>query len=110
MPVAVACQCGQRFAAQDHLRGKQVRCPSCGGPLVIPAPPPPAAAPTTANAGGVRVACACGQAFMASAALQGKATRCPACGGTLHIPAATANANDILSIDPLLAMGGNPPG
>jgi hypothetical protein len=38
MPVIVACRCGQRFAAQDHLFGRQVNCPACGGPLVIPSP------------------------------------------------------------------------
>lgn len=38
MPVAIACRCGQRFLAQDHLFGQQVACPACGGPLVIPHP------------------------------------------------------------------------
>jgi hypothetical protein len=42
MPVVVACRCGQRFLAQDNLLGRQVACPACGGPLVIPAPPAPA--------------------------------------------------------------------
>lgn len=37
MPIVVACRCGQRFQAQDHLAGKAVRCPSCSQPLQIPA-------------------------------------------------------------------------
>jgi len=37
MPIVVACRCGQRFQAQDHLAGKTVRCPSCSQPLQIPA-------------------------------------------------------------------------
>lgn len=37
MPIAVGCQCGQRFAAPDHLAGKQVKCPKCGSALNIPA-------------------------------------------------------------------------
>jgi hypothetical protein len=40
MPVAIACRCGQRFLAQDHLFGQQVACPACGGPLLIPLPAP----------------------------------------------------------------------
>jgi hypothetical protein len=38
MPVAIACRCGQRFLAQDHLFGQQVACPACGSPLWIPLP------------------------------------------------------------------------
>lgn len=35
MPIPVTCQCGSRFAAPDHLAGKQVACPQCKRPLVI---------------------------------------------------------------------------
>ncbi|MCO6458307.1 MAG: hypothetical protein J5I93_23620 [Pirellulaceae bacterium] len=38
MPIAVACQCGQRFQARDELAGKAVKCPKCGQPLRIPDP------------------------------------------------------------------------
>lgn len=47
MPIQVACQCGQRFAAKDELAGRTVKCPKCGSPLAIPRPsasqpaPPP---------------------------------------------------------------------
>ena len=40
MPITVACRCGQRFAARDHLAGRQVKCPACGGPISISAPEP----------------------------------------------------------------------
>ena len=35
MPV-VACPCGKKFRAIDALAGKQVNCPGCGRPLLIP--------------------------------------------------------------------------
>ena len=47
MPVVVSCQCGQRFSAKDQLFGKQVKCPSCGGPLLVPNPAAAAAAPVS---------------------------------------------------------------
>lgn len=37
MPV-VACSCGKKFRASDALAGKQVNCPGCGRPLLIPQP------------------------------------------------------------------------
>lgn len=37
MPIAVACQCGAKFAAKDELAGKAVKCPKCSQPLRIPA-------------------------------------------------------------------------
>jgi hypothetical protein len=37
MSVDVACQCGARFRARDHLAGKKVPCPRCAKPLAIPA-------------------------------------------------------------------------
>lgn len=40
MPIPVTCPCGARFAAQDQLAGKTVKCPKCGGPLAIPTPTP----------------------------------------------------------------------
>ena len=42
MPIAVACQCGQRFQARDELAGKQAKCPKCGRILTIPSPQPKA--------------------------------------------------------------------
>lgn len=55
MPIPVACACGQKFAAQDRLAGKTVKCPKCGQPITIPgpaggAPPGQPAAPKPASA------------------------------------------------------------
>ena len=36
MSQIVTCACGQRFRAEDHLTGKRVKCPKCGGVLVVP--------------------------------------------------------------------------
>jgi len=44
MPIAVACSCGQKFAAKDELAGKTVKCPKCQKPLKIPGGSPAAAA------------------------------------------------------------------
>ncbi len=39
MPIVVQCgSCQKQFQAGDHLAGKQVKCPGCQTPLVIPAP------------------------------------------------------------------------
>lgn len=49
MPVKATCSdCGAAFAAAEHLYGKRVRCPSCGGAVDVPKPAssqPLAAAP-----------------------------------------------------------------
>ncbi len=45
MPIRVSCQCGQSFAAPDHLAGKRVKCPKCAQPLAIPAAAPAGSAP-----------------------------------------------------------------
>ncbi|MBS0263124.1 MAG: HEAT repeat domain-containing protein [Planctomycetes bacterium] len=43
----VACSCGKRLKAKVELAGKKVKCPACGGVLVVPVP---AAAPASAQA------------------------------------------------------------
>lgn len=52
MAFEVACRCGARFAAEDHLSGRIVPCPSCGQPLSMLSPaavashqPPPVLTP-----------------------------------------------------------------
>ncbi|MBC7855024.1 MAG: DUF1559 domain-containing protein [Pirellulaceae bacterium] len=98
MPFPVACGCGQKFMAQDHLSGKEVPCPACGNPLLIQplptaaasrppmsAPPKPAAKPA-ASALQIAVRCGCGKAYKAPAALRGKSLKCPACGQDVPIP------------------------
>jgi hypothetical protein len=37
MSIAVSCRCGKKFKVKDRFAGKTVRCPSCKGPLPIPA-------------------------------------------------------------------------
>jgi hypothetical protein len=36
MTIRVACKCGKTFAAQPHLAGKRIKCPSCGVPMTVP--------------------------------------------------------------------------
>src|SRR6188768_1174421 len=107
MPFPVACGCGQKFMAQDHLSGKEVPCPACGNPLLIqpptettPAAPKPAPAKAVAkpqaaksqtgkpegNVVQIAVRCGCGKAYKAPAAMRGKALKCPACGQDVPIP------------------------
>ncbi len=88
MAIEVGCTCGQRFRAQPHLAGKQLRCPSCGSPLAIPVPP----RPTTAASPQV-VACLCGQRFRAEPHLAGTQVQCPMCNRPLHIPCGSIAAS-----------------
>jgi hypothetical protein len=82
MPVVVSCRCGKRFAAQDHLIGRQVPCPACGKPLAI-APAGSSAAP------GIVVTCACGRAFLAQESHRGRQANCPSCHRVIQVPTAT---------------------
>src|SRR5262245_1361084 len=79
MPVIVACRCGQRFAAKDHLFGRQVPCPACGNPLLIGRD----ASPGTE---GVCVTCSCGRAFLAPESMRGQQARCRGCGRAIMVP------------------------
>jgi hypothetical protein len=36
--IAVTCRCGKGFAAPANLAGKQVACPSCRNPILVPQP------------------------------------------------------------------------
>ena len=107
MSFPVACGCGQKFMAQDHLSGKEVPCPACGNPLLIqppataasvpskPALPKAAAKPPVGKPPAVKpeatippiaVRCSCGKAYKAPAAMRGKTLQCPACGQNIPIP------------------------
>lgn len=46
--VIVACSCGKRLKAKPELAGKKVKCPGCGGVLVVPALRAPVATDATA--------------------------------------------------------------
>jgi hypothetical protein len=83
MPIPVTCQCGQSFAAGDHLAGRTVQCPKCKNPLVIPAPQAMAAAPSQMaaampSAGGANIFDNAG----IKARAQGVPT-CPSCSAEL---------------------------
>jgi DNA-directed RNA polymerase subunit RPC12/RpoP len=81
MAIQVECRCGKRFAAQPHLAGKRVACPSCSYPITIPQDPQVSASGTADV-----VVCECGKRFRAQPHLAGKTVRCPACQQPIHIP------------------------
>src|SRR5829696_855722 len=35
MPIPIICPCSARIKAGDHLQGKHVKCPKCGGSLAV---------------------------------------------------------------------------
>lgn len=69
----LSCPCGESFAADASMAGKDVRCPACGDVIKAPRYQIP-------------VACSCGRRFAAADRLAGKEVRCPECGGTIHVP------------------------
>jgi len=87
MPIPIACQCGRRFAAPDHLLGKRVACPGCGSTINVARPNRTAPQPSTAAK--IPVRCQCGQAFGAAQRLAGKTVSCPACKQPLAVPTMT---------------------
>src|SRR5262245_63442798 len=40
MPVQLRCACGRLLRVRDELVGKRVKCPGCGGALLVLAAPP----------------------------------------------------------------------
>jgi len=79
MPIVVTCRCGKRFAAKDHLFGRQVPCPTCGRAITI-------ARDQRATDDGIYVACKCGRAFVAPQSMRGQQAQCRGCGRTIHVP------------------------
>jgi WD40 repeat protein len=53
MSLVVKCQCGKTLQAKDELAGKRVKCPACGGILVVPLPGTPAKADDPLGLGGL---------------------------------------------------------
>ena len=93
MSIIVSCICGQRFQADDHLAGRQVPCPACGEPLLIPdlsnhslveLVDLEATGPTER----IPVACSCGKRFRAEPNLRDKIISCPSCGQAMLVGAA----------------------
>jgi hypothetical protein len=79
MPIVVTCRCGKRFAAKDHLFGRQVPCPSCGDALVV-------GEGAHSPSDGIYVACTCGRAFVAPESMRGELARCRGCGRMIQVP------------------------
>jgi hypothetical protein len=97
MPIEVACQCGQRFQAEDRFAGRKAKCSACGELLTIPAPAARAAALSQTAVGPANgqpfvVACNCGARFQARADLAGKTVPCPTCKQPLTIRRPPAKA------------------
>jgi len=97
MSVEVVCNCGEKLAAPEKLRGKCIKCPKCSSPILIPA----AADGSGANGGHqdddstkgnssssvrIKVRCGCGKSVAAGAELAGKTVKCPSCRRPLRIP------------------------
>ncbi len=72
MPIQVTCQCGQQLTAKDEFAGKRVKCPKCGGPLLI--------APAQATTGGTGK---CISDLLDDAGMRANLSRCPGCGAEL---------------------------
>lgn len=92
MSIPVTCRCGQLLAAEDHLLGQQVTCPSCGSWLLVS--PPTAAKPTPGpsdTTGVIILSAAAGGAMvlLAVVVVVGVAMLRPA---TIDVPVATASA------------------
>src|SRR5262245_46230022 len=79
MPIVVSCRCGKRFAAKDHLFGRQMPCPACGALLTV-------GREENSGPAGVYVSCKCGRAFVAPEAMRGQQARCRGCGRTIQVP------------------------
>lgn len=78
MPILVACDCGKRFAAREHLFGQDVPCPECGNLFTV----------STAgknSVGGIFVFCECGLAFHAPETMRAQQARCRGCGEMLLV-------------------------
>ncbi len=70
MTIQVTCQCGKQLSAKDEFAGKRVKCPGCGGPLVIPQPQPAGTADGISD-------------LLDDAGMRAGITRCPGCGAEL---------------------------
>ncbi len=70
MPIRVSCQCGQQLSAKEEYAGKRVKCPGCGGPLLIPQPP------ANAEQGGM-------SDLLDAAGVRAGVNRCPGCGAEM---------------------------
>ncbi len=101
MSFPVACQCGQRFTAQDHLENTTVRCRSCGIRLTVRRPRVQGLGAVPIG-DAISVTCQCGRSYSVEARFAGQAMRCKACDSVLHVPSAAEAASlGELDDDPL---------
>ncbi len=78
--------CGTRYALQDPLAGKSVKCKKCGETVRVPTN---GSTDVDQGAALIRLTCeGCGKAYNLPAHLGGKRARCKACGHDMRIPAA----------------------
>lgn len=89
METKIQCDCGAILKARDELAGKQVKCPRCGNPILIPA------------SDSIRITCTCGQRIQAKASLQGKRVQCPTCKQPLDIPDIASRPGTTALVSPL---------
>lgn len=112
MPIAVQCQCGQKFNAKDELAGKRLKCPKRSSAINVPRPQSKAKAAAT-SAGKLRVQCKCGKRYQIASAMQGKNVKCTACGAGMKIPASdstpTPQPQTIDRLDDPLGLGASDP-
>ncbi len=67
------CNCAKSLAVDDSEAGRQVQCPDCGTPLLVPEPD-------------VFWKCACGEEMSASRNLAGSIVQCAACETEHTVP------------------------
>lgn len=104
MSIKVACKCGKRFAAQPHLAGKRLKCPSCGLPITVPAQQTSPEITTTSkpdtledtqarnSAQYTSVNCMCGARLRIKQVIAGRTAKCPKCGNLVVPPATKQDA------------------
>ncbi len=76
MPIKVTCQCGKRLTVKDEFAGKRVKCPGCGGPLLVPHPQVEAVNPTSDDTGQL-------SDLLDDAGVRAGINRCPGCGAEM---------------------------
>jgi hypothetical protein len=78
MAIRVSCQCGKQLSVKDEYAGKRVKCPGCGGPLLIPETQAQASSPSGATRGPDGIT-----DLLDDAGLRAGVVRCPGCGAEM---------------------------
>lgn len=72
MSIRVKCQCGKQLAVKDEYAGKRVKCPGCGGAVVIPQAQPAAKDDEDGISG-----------LLDDVGMRAGVARCPGCGAEM---------------------------